>query len=150
MNIHVSNESVIDLSSALHTKDRYKRLSELTRDVIASWRAMDVTLIFVDDKKMRELNATYRGIDRTTDVLSFMFEPDRHESRASGELYISTPQALKQSRTYAVSTDEEIKRLVIHGLLHLQGYDHVKQKERLIMRALERKISQEATRQKIW
>lgn len=150
MTVHVINESQIDLDKSLSSKSRYDRLVRLVRSLIMSWRDLDIMLIFLDDKKMRALNATYRGVDRTTDVLSFLFEPDTHERVASGELYISMPQALKQARTYAVSTDAEIKRLVIHGLLHLQGYDHVKPKERSSMRALEQTISQEATRKNIW
>lgn len=150
MLMNVINESAVDLPKARLAKARFDKLGGLVRTLIESWRAMDITLVLVDDKKMRELNANYRGIDRTTDVLSFVFEPDIHEKRPSGELYISLPQALKQARTYSVSTESEIKRLVIHGLVHLQGYDHIKKKERLIMRTLERKISQEATHKKIW
>ncbi len=88
-----------------------------------------VQLVLVGDRQMRHLNASYRGKDRTTDVLSFNLEPGP-ESLASGvvplwgEIYISMPRAIAQAREQEVPLLTEVARLLIHGLLHLAGHDH--------------------------
>ena len=83
-------------------------------------------LILTDDAHIRELNATYRGKDYPTDVLSFDLAggdlPDLEV--VSGEIYISLEQAQKQASEQQVRCIEETARLLVHGLLHLAGYDH--------------------------
>lgn len=89
-------------------------------------------IVFIDDEKMHELNKNYRGIDRTTDVLSFAFEDNNkicYNIRQLGEIYISIPQMIKQAKDYQHSEKRELAFLVVHGLLHLLGYDHTKGKE---------------------
>jgi probable rRNA maturation factor len=80
---------------------------------------------------MRTLNRTFRGVDRTTDVLSFASAPDpaRPPRRLSsdsflGDLSISVPTARRQARQQGHSTAREVQILLVHGLLHLLGYDH--------------------------
>jgi len=83
---------------------------------------------------MRILNRQYRGMDKTTDVLSFPQVADfsLHESRFTrhdfvlGDIVISLQKAKRQAEENSVSLNEELKRLLIHGLLHLVGYDHEK------------------------
>ncbi len=84
----------------------------------------DIKIYFISDQHMRKLNKQFRGLDRTTDVLSFEIG-DRDNL---GEIVISRAQPKAQ-----------VKRLVIHGVLHLLGYDHKKAKERKVMRSLEEK-----------
>lgn len=97
-----------------------------------------VTIIVVDDPYIRQLNQMYRGLDRATDVLSFGLR-DEQTSDASplGELYVSIDRAREQAVRYQVSLDEELRRLVVHGCLHLLGYDHHRVKDRVVMRAKE-------------
>ena len=81
---------------------------------------------------MRILNSEYRGVDKTTDVLSFPQSADFsiHDSRFTihdyvlGDIVISLPKANRQAMEYGTTLNEELKRLLIHGLLHLIGYDH--------------------------
>jgi len=80
---------------------------------------------------MRILNREYRGVDRTTDVLSFpQNDVGSHLSSPSsqhfilGDIVISLPKANRQAMEYGTTLNEELKRLLIHGLLHLMGYDH--------------------------
>ena len=76
---------------------------------------------------MHELNLKYRGIDRTTDVLSFAFEDNNkicYNIRQLGEIYISISKMKKQAKDYGHSEKRELAFLVVHGLLHLLGYDH--------------------------
>ena len=82
------------------------------------------TIIFIDDQKMHELNKTYRGIDRTTDVLSFAYETVECDIRMLGEIFVSIPKMKEQAKEYGHSETRELSFLVVHGILHLLGYDH--------------------------
>ena len=87
------------------------------------------SIIFIDDKKMHELNKQYRNIDRTTDVLSFAFEDNNklcYNIRHLGEIFVSIPKMQAQAKEYGHSETRELAFLVVHGLLHLLGYDHTK------------------------
>jgi probable rRNA maturation factor len=92
----------------------------------------NVTIAFVSDRKMRELNKRYRGKDKTTDVLSFPFEPDEFDlfdtdaatDNFLGDILISAEQAVRQSAEYNLTLEQELKQLILHGVLHLCGYDH--------------------------
>jgi probable rRNA maturation factor len=78
------------------------------------------TIAFVSDKKIRELNRQFRGIDKATDVLSFPSdEPDE-----LGDIAVSVDTAAAQAKENGLKLDEEISQLILHGLLHLSGYDH--------------------------
>ena len=84
-------------------------------------------IIFINEKKMHELNLKYRGIDRSTDVLSFAFEDNNkicYNIRQLGEIFISIPKMEVQAREYGHGYQRELAFLVVHGLLHLLGYDH--------------------------
>ncbi len=83
-------------------------------------------IAFVSDRKMRELNREFRGKDSTTDVLSFPFEPDEFDDRCDnlGDIVISLEQAARQSAENGLTLEEEVKQLILHGILHLCGYDH--------------------------
>jgi len=78
------------------------------------------TIAFVSDKKIRELNRQFRGIDKATDVLSF--PSDGPEDL--GDIAVSVETAAAQAKENGLKFDEEISQLILHGLLHLSGYDH--------------------------
>jgi len=79
-----------------------------------------VTIAFVSEKKIRELNRQFRGIDKATDVLSF---PAGDEGQL-GDIAISLETAARQSKENRLTLNGEIAQLILHGLLHLSGYDH--------------------------
>lgn len=79
------------------------------------------TIAFVSDKKIRELNRQFRGIDKATDVLSF---PSDAPDENLGDIAISLETAASQAKENELSLDDEIAQLILHGLLHLSGYDH--------------------------
>ena len=79
-----------------------------------------VTIAFVSDPKIRELNKQFRGIDRSTDVLSFPSE----EPGELGDIAISLETAARQARENKLTLNAEIAQLILHGLIHLSGYDH--------------------------
>jgi len=95
----------------------------------------EICITFINDLKMRDLNNSYRSIDRTTDVLSFP-----QDTEFLGDLVISYPTASKNSKRYKTSIKKELQRLIIHGILHLLDYDHKKKNERDIMRAKEKEL----------
>lgn len=86
----------------------------------------NVTIAFVSDRKMRELNKDFRGKDKTTDVLSFPFEADEFDETDDflGDIVISLEQAERQAAENDLDLQTEIKQLILHGFLHLCGYDH--------------------------
>jgi probable rRNA maturation factor len=85
------------------------------------------TLVFVSDRAMTELNRRWRGKRGTTDVLSFPAAQDKFEKAEGlnlGDVVISVEQAARQAKENELSLSAEMSQLVLHGLLHLCGYDH--------------------------
>ena len=83
----------------------------------SNWQA---TIAFVSDERIRQLNKQFRGLDRATDVLSF---PADDEARL-GDIAVSAETAARQAKENGLTFDNEIAQLILHGLLHLCGYDH--------------------------
>ncbi len=103
-----------------------------------------VSLVLVNDRRMRSLNTLYRGKRKTTDVLSFE-AGDTVPGRSPnflGDVVISLPQALRQSQDLNIPFEDELTNLAIHGLCHLLGYDHEKDEgSALEMKLLEEKMA---------
>ena len=78
------------------------------------------TVAFVSDKAIRELNRQFRGVDKATDVLAFPAD----EAHNLGDIAISVDTAARQAKENGLTFDEEVAQLILHGLLHLSGYDH--------------------------
>ncbi|MBV9440708.1 MAG: rRNA maturation RNase YbeY [Candidatus Eremiobacteraeota bacterium] len=115
-----------------------------------------VSLTFVRDPEMRALNREHRGRDAPTDVLSFPLHPpsafDRSGKRRArgrygvaermlGDVVVSVDTAARQAAAYGAPLAREIERLLIHGVLHLAGHDHVEARERAAMEAEERRLA---------
>lgn len=109
----------------------------------------ELSVLIVDNTYIKELNLLYRDKNEITDVLSFAMnelgedEPEFEEQaeiNILGDVVISLEQALLQSQDYGHSLERELGYLLIHGLLHLLGYDHNNEDERKAMRDLEEKI----------
>ena len=86
-----------------------------------------VTVAFVSDRAMHGLNRQWRGTKGTTDVLSFPSVQDEFEKALGltlGDVVISVEQAARQASEHGLSFEDEVKQLILHGLLHLCGYDH--------------------------
>jgi len=95
----------------------------------------DVSLVFISAKRIKELNKTYLKRNRVTDVLSFP-----GEKNFLGEIVISLSQAKKQAQEQKHSLEKELKILIIHGLLHLLGFNHQKEKDQKKMSIWEKKL----------
>ncbi|MFZ0062159.1 MAG: rRNA maturation RNase YbeY [Pyrinomonadaceae bacterium] len=85
----------------------------------------EATIAFVSDRQIRELNRRFRGIDKATDVLSFPAGDETGGVAGNlGDIAISLERATIQAKENSITLDEEIAQLILHGLLHLCGYDH--------------------------
>jgi probable rRNA maturation factor len=87
----------------------------------------EVTIVFVTDATIKKLNSQFRGKDHTTDVLSFSSEAEPFETQNKarlGEVIISAQRAAAQAKQNGLSFSNEVQQLILHGLLHLSGYDH--------------------------
>ena len=103
----------------------------------------ELSLVLVDNQEIRQLNARYRNKDEPTDVLSFPSGGQISEKPAIlGDVIISVEKAEEQARKARKTVEQEVVTLLIHGILHLLGYDHERsQREARIMHRLERKVS---------
>ena len=106
---------------------------------------VEVDLLFVDNEAIREMNLEYRDKDSATDVLSFpMYEPDEEiddeEEVLLGDIVISLERAQEQCEEYGHSLEREVMYLLVHGLLHLAGYDLMVEEDKKVMRAQEEKL----------
>jgi probable rRNA maturation factor len=88
-----------------------------------------VNLIFTTNRRIRELNKSHRGKDKATDVLSFNIDDSAGADSVFGEIYISADIADRQAKDYGNNFSTELLRLTCHGLLHLLGYDHIKESD---------------------
>jgi len=93
-----------------------------------------VTLVLCSNYTIRKLNAQYRRKNKATDVLSFAF----NEQDFLGEIYISLQKAKVQARRFGFTYNQEILRLLVHGVFHLLGYDHHTIKDQELMESKER------------
>ena len=106
----------------------------------------EISVLFTDDKFIRSLNNKYRGIDKPTDVLSFSLQegaiksPEVESDKLLGDIIISVETAQRQADNLNHSMERELTVLLIHGLLHLIGCDHEKDKDYKIMRGKESEI----------
>ena len=114
------------------TNEKIKEIDELNdyTSYLIEYMNIDASfsIIIVDNKKIHEINKTYRGIDRETDVISFALEEDENyevKERLLGDIYISIDKVYEQAKEYNHSVKRELFFLVTHGFLHLLGYDHM-------------------------
>jgi len=125
-------------------------LRRIARYVLAAEDAgpTELGVVISDDATVRELNRRYLGVDEPTDVLSFgLSEKDDApfalppgETPSLGEVIISYPTAVRQAEEEGHSVEAEVAHLLVHGVLHLLGYDHVEAEDERIMRRREDEI----------
>lgn len=116
--------------------DRLARMtrSDVRRAAGGRESGAEVSVLFCGDRRMRGLNRRYRGKDRSTDVLAFPAGP----GPLLGDIVVSVPYARRQARRRGEPSSREVDRLVVHGFLHLLGYDH--ETDRGEMDALEARL----------
>ncbi|WBW50376.1 rRNA maturation RNase YbeY [Peptoniphilus equinus] len=103
-----------------------------------------VSVSFVGDDEIRELNRDYRGVDRTTDVLSFPLEQEFDLPMVNlGDVVINTRRVLEQAAELGHSNAREVTYLTVHSVLHLLGYDHMNEDDKSVMRREEKAIMEQ-------
>jgi probable rRNA maturation factor len=115
----------------IKNQQRYKRLNK-TKIAKAARKILilleqplaELSILFVGDRRMSQLNATFRGIHKSTDVLSFEVRLPIGDGQMLGDVVINTHRAAYQARMAGIGFYDEVNRLLIHGILHLLGYDH--------------------------
>ena len=122
---------------------------EVAFDVLKIKTNYEVDVNLVNDEEIHQINRDYRNADRITDVISFAFNDDgsslgmiKNEEipHLLGEIFICIPQALRQAKEIGNSDERELSFLFVHGLLHLLGYDHMKEEDAKIMFPLQDEI----------
>jgi len=129
---------------------RVRRISQTVLKAEGVAPPYEVSLVFTDSETVRQLNRDYRGVDEPTDVLAFYMLPQKEVDDSFalppdgvtrlGEVIISYPQAVEQAREQGHSTEKELALLIIHGILHLLGYDHEEPEGESKMRGREREL----------
>jgi probable rRNA maturation factor len=124
MNILIQNKQL------LRTLDEHE-IEEMLKSALKDLKCdddLELSILFTTDDDIQKLNREYRNIDITTDVLSFPMMGVGPVD-AIGDIVISIPTMVRQAKEYEVTESERLCRLLIHGLLHLFGYDHEVSKE---------------------
>lgn len=100
---------------------------------------VEVSVSFVDDDEIRDLNREYRGVDKSTDVLSFPMDDEFIiDNRILGDVIINTRRVMEQAEELGHSNERELSYLTVHSILHLLGYDHMEDEDKKEMREREK------------
>lgn len=133
-------------------KDLFNQVVRVTYDKLNIKKAYDLSVNFIDDKTIQEINKNYRNIDKKTDVISFAMLDNldivsQDDSDLDlGDIFISVETAQEQALSLNQSIEREILFLFTHGLLHLLGYDHIKKSDEEVMFSLQEEIINEVIR----
>lgn len=138
MNLEINDEyGLADLDKF---NDIYLDLFKKTLEIIKFNDNVQMSVTFVNKEFIHQLNKNYRNIDRPTDVISFAYLDDKNEHNIKspypidlGEIYICIDVAKENALQYKNSLNRELSFLFVHGLLHLLGYDHMKQEDEEVM-----------------
>ena len=100
----------------------------------------EISVSFVTNEEIKELNKEYRNVDNETDVLSFPMNEEFDGVTILGDIVISTQKIIEQADDFGHSPEREMIYLTVHSMLHLLGYDHMENDEKSAMRAKEKEI----------
>ncbi len=156
MTLYLEEEG--DLSLPFDAKKQAELVAEEAFNVLSCPYEVEINLLLTMNAEIRKLNQEYRGIDRETDVLSFplnefdvpgvfdfleededAFDPDSGELLL-GDIVISKEKVLSQAEEYGHSPLREFSFLIAHSVLHLTGYDHIEEEDRILMEEKQRTI----------
>ena len=122
---------------------RLRRAAEYVLSRVAPLVSGDISVVLVSDHAIRGLNRRFRGRDRSTDVLAFPLGNGAAAGLPFGDVVISYQTARRQARAYGATLEDEVLRLLVHGMLHLCGYDHHERAQAARMHGLTRKLLRE-------
>jgi rRNA maturation RNase YbeY len=114
----------------------HELVKSLSIELIFSVSNLEIN--FISDKSILDINKTYLKHDYTTDIITFNYS--KVAKQIDGEIFISVDEAFANSKKFKVSLSDELVRLIIHGILHLLGYDDLNSSDKKIMKRLENKL----------
>lgn len=134
--------------------DWMEELLQFSADKLNVPKSAEISITVVDNQKIREINREYRNKDAVTDVISFALEDDEdifmtleleddEIPRDLGDIFLSHDKAVEQASDYGHSVDRELGFLLVHGFLHLNGYDHMTEADEKEMFSLQEEILKE-------
>ncbi|WP_457640350.1 rRNA maturation RNase YbeY [Persephonella sp.] len=139
------------INKELYDRKITKKFIKEVTDIILRELNLDdveVSITLTDNNTIKELNREWRGKDKPTDVLSFPIDekPPGYRYKLLGDVVISLPYAKRQAEEIGFSYQEEVTRLLVHGILHLIGYDHeTSEKDAKVMFKLQDRIFEKVT-----
>lgn len=138
----LTKEQINGINDVAHLTAKFEQINE----------EAELSIVFVDNETIHEINKTYRDKDQPTDVISFALEEESEDEvhivgeglpRVLGDIIVSVPKAHEQAETHEHSFLRELGFLVVHGFLHLLGYDHETKEEETVMFARQEEILSE-------
>lgn len=144
MNLLLANDTKKDLDLDLIRERAEKTIEEVLRVENFTENA-EVSLSIVDMETIQRLNKEYRGVDRPTDVLSFPMDEEGYDNEGNpifllGDIVICLDVAENQAKDFGHSLEREMMYLICHSTLHLLGYDHIEEDDKLEMRSREKEV----------
>ena len=139
MNLIISNET----NEKIDMDEKLKSVVKTVLETEGLPLEYEVSITFVDIDEIHKLNKEFRNVDRPTDVLSFPMDEDfsiEGVDTMLGDIVISMDIAKDQAKDFGHSLDREIMYLTAHSMLHLLGYDHMDEAEKIEMRAREKEV----------
>ena len=139
MNLLITNET----NEKIEMDDKLESVIKTVLETEGLSLAYEVSITFVDKDEIHQLNKEFRNVDRPTDVLSFPMDEDFFIDGVDtmlGDIVICMDVAKEQAKDFGHSLDREIMYLTAHSCLHLLGYDHMKDDEKVEMRAREKEV----------
>lgn len=146
MAVLISNDAELD---ELLARDEVCAIADHVMSAEGIERDVEISLSYVDEDEMHELNREWRGIDRTTDVLSFECDSASDEDIPEdepvelGDIILAPEVIFAQAPSFGNDPADECRLMLVHGLLHLLGYDHIEDEEAEVMEAREDELLRE-------
>jgi len=132
----LKNLRIYSITKRIQKKNIHSLVKSLASEL--NFKLLNLEINFISDKSILEINRTYLKHNYTTDIITFNYS--NVSNKIDGEIFISIDDAILNSKKFKVSLSEELARLVIHGLLHLLGYDDQGSSNKKIMKRLENKL----------
>ncbi|HET54655.1 MAG TPA: rRNA maturation RNase YbeY [Ignavibacteria bacterium] len=131
-NLFVEN----NLKYRINKKTVHSIISKLKKEF--QFKVLFLEINFVDSKQISDINESYLSHKGSTDIITFNYSKDTFN--LDGECYICVPDAIENAKKYKISVQNELLRLIIHGVLHLLGYDDTKEPEKKKMKKEENRL----------
>ena len=133
----MKNLSVVSESGMKINKTNVHKLVSLIKKELG-FVLEQLQIVFVNSEGIKNINVEFLKHDYSTDIITFSYSEEK--MKFDGEIYISVEDAKENAKKFGVSLNNEIIRLIIHGILHLLGYNDIDKKEKAVMKKMENKL----------